>query len=194
MNEQLAITTTTAHNNELLDQIFQLRHQIFCDEYHYFLTNAEKRLYDKFDSHPATTNLVAISEGQVIAGLRLSLDSKIGVPADSFYNFRAHLPKDSRIMGSGMYCISSEYRCRGITRRLLKKAYLYSKQHRISHIIAPINPPTAAMFKTLGFKVINHDIIKTAQGTRFIPAVLRLNFADKQAKQFVEPAASQKIR
>ena len=91
---EIIAANTPAH----LDGIFQIRHKVYCEEEGYIAPRDNGRLIDRFDTFPTTTNLAVLYEGRVVGGMRLTLDSEIGIPEDDYYDFRRHIPRDSHII------------------------------------------------------------------------------------------------
>ena len=124
-----------------------------------FAARDNGRLIDRFDAFPTTTNLAVLYEGRVVGGMRLTLDSEMGIPADDYYDFRSHLPRNSHVMGCGQKCVTKEFRTPKIARGLILMAMYFAVSHGVSYIVAAINPDIANLLKRVGFQALDGKII-----------------------------------
>jgi len=139
----MPIKITIAKTPELIDEVFKIRHQIFVEEEGFMKDTLDKRLIDRFDAYPTTTNLVLKDDEKVVGSLRMTLDSAVGTSADEHYDFRKHLPQDSRVMLCSMYCVSHDYRKSKVILGLLIMAGYFAESKAATHLLAPINPTIA---------------------------------------------------
>lgn len=164
---------TTAKTPEILDEVFKIRYRVFTEEEGKFQRDPGKRIIDRYDAYPTTTNLVVMTDGRVVGSFRLTLDSPVGVPADEYYDFRKLLPEDARIMGAGMLCIAEEYREPRFSSGLIQMTSYFAYSHGVTHTIAPINPDIARMLvRRVGFKIVDEEFTEPHTGLRMIPLVL----------------------
>lgn len=157
-----------------IDDVFRIRHQVFVEEEQMLSDNNDGRLLDHFDAMPTTSNLIVVDEGQVIGSMRMSIDCEIGLPADSYYDFRSILPKDAVIMHCGMFCISNQYRDPKITSGLLLMASYFAMSKKITHVVAPINPKIAKLVQRIGFKKVGEEFIEPNLNHAMLPLVMAL--------------------
>ena len=162
-----------ADTPELLDEVFKIRYKVFTEEEGVFPENEEKRYVDRFDAYPTTYNLIVQANDVTAGSFRLTLDSPVGVPADEFFDFRKLLPEDSRIMGAGMLCITTEYRDPQFFTGLLMMASYFGVSHNVSHVIAPINPVIAKhLTRRVGFNIVGEEFLDAHFKTPMLPVML----------------------
>jgi len=182
----MAVTITLAKSPEDIDAIFKLRHKVFHEEENLLAENPTGRLMDRFDAFPTTSNLVVKKEGNVVGSLRLSLDTRIGLPADEYFDFRPHLPEDAFIMHCGMFCVSQAYRSPKITSGLMLMATYFGISNNVTHVVAPINPAIARLLKRVGYEQVGEEFTEESTNARMMPLVLDVNNLSDFFIRFVE--------
>jgi len=165
---EILAANTPAH----LDGIFQIRHKVFCEEEGDLYPTDNGMVIDRFDAFPTTTNLVVLYEGRVVGGMRITLDSEMGIPQDDYYDFRRHIPRNSHVMGCGQKCVTKELRSPKIARGLILMAMYFAVSHGVSHIVAVINPDIAKLLKRVGFQALDGEIIVPHIRIPVIPVLL----------------------
>lgn len=168
----MPIKITLARSPAETDAVLKLRHKVFSEEEALFPAVADGRVLDRFDAFSTTSNLIAISNGEVIGGMRLTLDSSIGIPADEYYDFRQHLPKDAVVINSGMYCVTKPFRGARIAMGLMLMASYFAITRNVTHVVAPINPTIAKLIQRVGFKPLDGELFEPHLGLNFIPMLL----------------------
>jgi len=171
----MSLKITIANTPELLDSVFKLRHQVFVEEEKLLRKTPDGRLIDRFDAYPTTSNLMVKGNEDVIGTLRMTLDSSVGMPADNYYDFRKHVPHDSRLMHCGLFCVPREHRNPKITTGLLLMAAYFSTSHEITHIVAPINPKIARLLKRIGFRAVGDEFTEPHTGAIMLPLILNMS-------------------
>ena len=164
---EIIAANTPAH----LDGIFQIRHKVYCEEEGYIAPRDNGRLIDRFDTFPTTTNLAVLYEGRVVGGMRLTLDSEIGIPEDDYYDFRSHLPRNSHVMGCGKNCVTKEFRNPKIARGLILMGLYFAVSNGVSHIVAAITPDIAKLLKRVGFQALDDEMTIPDIRIPVIPAI-----------------------
>lgn len=139
----MAYKITLANSTALLDQAFKLRHHVFVEQEGLLQATADGRYVDRFDAYPTTRTFVATMGEKVIGTFRVALDSSEGLPADQYYDFRKHVPEDSRLIHTGFFCVSQEHRSPGLNLGLMLMSAYFADSHEVTHICAPINPKLA---------------------------------------------------
>ena len=144
-----------------IDEILQLRHQILSNSFanssqqHSEPRKAQdkpRRLMDRFDAFPTTMHLSAILSNQVIASLRLTFDSVAKTPADDFYDFRAALPADSKVLSCDLHCVHPDFYHPQVTTSMLLMASYVAISENMTHLIAPISVDVAKDLEQIGFR------------------------------------------
>lgn len=165
-----------------IDALLKMRHKVFSEEENKFPPTADGRLLDRFDAYPSTRNLVVLADGEVVGGLRLTLDSGVGLPADDYYDFRSHLPQDSRLLNAGMYCVTKPFRSPRIALGLILMASYYGISQDVTHVVAPVNPAIAKLLHRVGFEAIDDEVVEP-NGLVILPMVIDVkNLGDFFAK------------
>lgn len=166
---RLAETTTE------IDSVFLLRHLVFSEQENILKGNKEKRFYDKFDIFPSTVQLIAQHEGQTVGAFRFSLDDSCGLPADEYFDYRAHVPEGARMMHSGMFCVHKDYRGEKIAMGLILMAGYYAISNDITHVVAPINPAIAPLLRRIGFKQVAEQFYSEHLDHQVMPLMMTVN-------------------
>jgi len=177
----MPIKITVAKTPELIDEVFKIRHKVFVEEEGFMKSTPDKRLIDRFDAYPTSTNLVVMDNEQVVGSLRMTLDSAVGT-SDEYYNYKEHMPQDSHVMHCNMYCVSRDYRKTKIVLSLLIMAGYFSESRTATHLLAPINPviakrllmnPTVARkLLKIGFQNIGDTFTESQTGETMQPLLM----------------------
>ena len=168
---KIKIADTTA----LIDKVFRLRHQVFVEEEKSLEKTAEGRIVDRFDAYPTTSNLILLEDEKVIGSFRLSLDSSEGLPADQYFDFRKHTPKDAKLMHASIFCITKEHRNTKLTMGLILMAAYFAVSNDVTHVLAPINPAIAKLLKRIGFYSVGEQFTYTPLNFDLVPLVMRVS-------------------
>ncbi|MEM6929706.1 MAG: hypothetical protein AAF602_22395, partial [Myxococcota bacterium] len=150
MSIRIKIATTPGE----LRRLFEVRHRIYVDEERVMAPRGGA-VVDLYDPLPTTANLVAMIEDTVVGGIRITLDSDAGLPADDFFDFRQHLPPDSRLASCGMMCLLRDTRDNPrLTGSLLKMCMYWAMLHHRTHLYGPVNPAALHVVERIGFRPI----------------------------------------
>ncbi|MBB1489054.1 N-acyl amino acid synthase FeeM domain-containing protein [Oceanospirillum sediminis] len=168
----MPVKITMARTPAETDAVLKLRHQVFSEEEGLFDPLPDKRVLDRFDAFSTTRNLIAVSEGEVVGSLRVTMDSDAGIPADEYYDFRRFLPEDAAVMNCSLYCVTTPFRGARIALGLMLMAAYYAMTRNVTHVVAPINPAIAKLLKRVGFKMLDEEQFDEHMGVTFIPVML----------------------
>lgn len=171
----MPIIISKANTPELLDSVYKIRHKVFSEEEGKFPAKIDGRVIDRFDAYHTSHNLVVVFEDKVIGSMRITLDSKMGLPADGSFNFRQHIPAGSNVFGVGMFCIQQEHRSAHLGLALMTMAYYFGISKGATHVVAPINPKIANLLKRGGFKQLGEEFIDPHLGIPVLPMLLDIN-------------------
>ncbi|WKE66331.1 GNAT family N-acetyltransferase [Gallaecimonas kandeliae] len=175
----------TADSPELLDEIYRLRHRVFCEEEGCMEATADGRIQDRFDASPFSHQLVVLVGGKVVGAMRITEDSPAGMPADDYFPFRALVPQGSILVSGGMLCIERAFRgprtAIGLT---LMSTYL-AVSKGMDHIAAPINPAAARFFKRIGFRQLGEATFAPHMKGPFLPMLLARDELNDFVKGFI---------
>ena len=170
----MAIKIKPARSPKSIDDVLKLRHKVFCEEEKYFRSPHPGRVIDQFDALPTTCNMIAVHENEVVGALRLNFDADVGMPSDKFYDFRSRVPANSKLMSSGMFCVTRKLRNEKLALGLIMMGTYYAISNNVTHIVAPINPPIAPLLKNVGFEALDDKLHNEESGLDYIPMMLDL--------------------
>ena len=168
MSVQIKIADTPA----LLDGLYKVRHEVFSIEEGLFAPETDGRVVDRFDAYPTATNVIAIIDDVVIGGIRIILDSDVGLHADDYYDFRRMTPPDAVLASVGSFCILKQYRSSRIAFALMLMACYYAISQKVNHVFAPTNPAIGRMLSRIGFKEVGAAFEKPGITVKVLPMLL----------------------
>jgi len=145
---QIKIASTPA----LLDNLYKVRHEVFSIEEALFAPKPDGRVIDRFDAFPTSTNIVAVIDDLVIGGIRVILDSEVGLHADDYYDFQSVTPSGAIRASVGHFCILKQYRSSQVAFALISMACYYATSQKTTYVLAPVNPKIGRMLGRIGFK------------------------------------------
>lgn len=171
-----------------IDGVFRVRHKVFIEEDGKFPAQPDKRLYDFFDTIPATVNIIAMVDDRVIGCLRMTEMSEVGLPADHYFDFKSYLPENvSKLASVSMFALLSEYRSNiQLAYMLISMGCYWGISRNISHIITPINPDIASLIKRIGFKPLCEKVTGNVGGLEIIPMMLQVSELRDSTLQYVK--------
>ena len=168
----MAYRIALADTPDLIEQVFKLRHQVFVEEVGLLQSKKGGRLIDRFDAYPTTCNFVVVFGDKVVGAMRLAQDCSEGVPADEYYDFRKHVPEDSRVLHAGMFCVTEAYRGVAMSMGLMMMSTYYATAQGVTHVFAPINPEIVRLITRMGFEVIGDEFLDEHTGAQMLPLLL----------------------
>lgn len=160
----MAIRLKIAESAKELDDVFWLRHEVYAEEGYFNEEGEVLYITDRFDAHPLCANIIAYDDkGNPVGTLRVNGDTESGLPADEYYDFSEHRRKIAeetdtapRFCSAGMLAISKGWRNRrDVIRALFRMAASVANSWDITHVIATINYQSHAMYKRIGFVVLD---------------------------------------
>ena len=182
----MAIRITIARTAAEHDALFRVRHRVYAEQGGYMPPRPDRRIYDRFDAFPSTTNLIAMDGDAVVGGVRLAEPGEAGTPADEYFDFVPHLPRDAARVGSAsMLCVDADHRCRRrLTASLCSMFYHVAAERGLSHVVAPSNPEVEAVLLATGYRRVA-PVFRHASGVAVAPMVLDMRCIDERMAQFV---------
>ncbi|MEN0065321.1 MAG: cyclic nucleotide-binding domain-containing protein [Myxococcota bacterium] len=157
-----------------LRALFAVRHRVFVEEEGYMPPARGGEIVDVYDTLPTTANLCAIVDGEVAGGIRITLDSDAGVPADDFFDFRAHMPGDARVASCGMMCLRRENRDNPrLIVSLLRMCMYWGVLNHRTHLCGPVNPKAVGLIQRIGFRPVGEPFVSD-EGLPSVPVVMDL--------------------
>lgn len=182
MTVRIRIARTAAER----DALFRVRHRVYVEQGGYMPPRPDRRIYDRFDAFPTTTNLVALDGDRPIGGVRLAEPCAAGTPADEYFDFGPHLPPGARRVGSAsMLCLDAAYRHRRrLTSCLCGMFYHLAVERCLSHVVAPCNPEIEPDMLATGYRRVA-PVFRHASGVQVSPLVLDLRRMSERMARFV---------
>ncbi|NOX99627.1 MAG: GNAT family N-acetyltransferase [Verrucomicrobia bacterium] len=172
--------------SEEIDQVLRLRHRVFAEEEGLLEVNEDRRIFDRYDAYPSTNMYAAMVDGEMVGSVRVTLDSQVGVPADKYFAYRDHLPKESIFGHAGMFCVSEDHRGSKIGMGLMLMAISLSHTSGITHLAAPANPRLARLFQRVGFETVGEEFIEAHSGARMMPLLLDMKNLNDYFVNFIQ--------
>lgn len=171
---RMSIQVKIAETSTEIDQLFQLRHRVFCEERRYMRPTPDGRLYDRFDSLPGVANVIAIVDGEVAGGWRLVEETGAGLPAYDYYDFASQLPRRSsvRLSSVGMVVIHPDHRGKKLFFPMSCVGHRWAVQRGISHILAPASPEMVPLAADLGYVPLTPEFFHERLRLKVTPMVL----------------------
>ena len=180
MRVRVKVASTPGEIRSLLET----RHQVFVEEDRY-LPPQGGTIVDLYDALPSTENLIAVADGEVCGGVRVTVDNEAGMPADAFFDFRRLLPADARLASCSMLCLKRS--TRGVGRLLvgmLRMCVYWSCARRLTHLCAPVNPKVAPLLRRIGLVPVGEEFVDP-KGLPTLPMVLDLSNLSRDFADFV---------
>jgi N-acyl-L-homoserine lactone synthetase len=173
MQIQIKLAETAAET----DAVFKLRHQIFVEEMGVLKATPDGRLYDRFDAYASTNNIIALDQGRVIGGIRLTRWTEAGLPAEEFFDVTPHIPALRQVCCASMLCIEAGYRGRNNLAPILVGTMCgRAAALGLSHVVSAINPAIERFLSQIGFQRLGTAKRDPKTQLPFIP--MRLALAD----------------
>lgn len=170
--------------------VYQLRYKVFIEEEQRFDLSTE-HIYDRFDSFNETSNFLAYSDNEPVAGIRLVLDNPIGLPAEEAFDFG---PLKATLTGGfatvGWFCIRKQFRRHpGLVVSLIQMCFRKMRQQGARHVLAIMHPPALPLLSRLvGATPLGPEIEDHALGVGIIPVHVDLeNLPSGSRERFMDP-------
>ncbi|MCK5098432.1 MAG: ThiF family adenylyltransferase [Desulfobacteraceae bacterium] len=127
-------------------KVYELRKKIFVDEENRFPYSLD-HIVDQYDSLEESFNWAAILNDEMIAAVRVTLDSKSGLPIDKYQEISEFKKQLTRpCINIGWLCCTKPYRHKtGLLKSLLRHAVSGAQKQGFHHLLAVIHPPAYDM-------------------------------------------------
>lgn len=170
MSVQVKLALTGAE----FDQLFQLRHRVFCEERRYVAETPDRRLYDRFDAFPGVANFVAIVDGQVVGGWRIVGECGAGLPAYDYFDFESWIPRseDVHVGSVGMLVIQPAHRRGRLFYSLICAGHQWAVRRGLTHLLAPAAPDVEPIARRLGYVALTPRFFHEGLRLQVTPMVL----------------------
>lgn len=183
----MSIRVKLASTPEEVRALLEVRHTVFVEEEGY-LAPQGGAIVDLYDPLPTTVNLVALSGGAVGGGLRITVDSAAGMPADQFFDYRSVLPPDARAASCSMLCLRRSVRGQSggrIIMGMLQMCIYWCHARGLTHLCCPINPRIARLMKPIGLEPVGEEFTD-GKGLPTLPMLLDMAKLGRSYADFVE--------
>ena len=181
----MSIILKVARSAREIDDVFKLRYDIYVREKKRFKSidtelNTSERMVDRFDSIPGSTNIIAYEDDIAIACLRVNIDSDIGLPSESYFDFtpvRSKLAqefqgKSTVVVSGGMLAIREKYRNRrNVIYALFKIAIGIMHSFNATHVFSTVSESTKSLYGRIGFKEVGEPVWSDSIQDKLMPMV-----------------------
>lgn len=183
----MAVHIKLAETETELDQIFRLRHQVFAIEKHYMPITPDGRLYDRFDTFPKVGNIIAVTGGCLVGGVRIVQAEAALTPAQEYFDFFPYLPLGARTqVGSvGMFVIEPSYRKGKLFLSLMGMCHYWALLRGLTHLIAPLSPDAEPCVQRLGYKPLTPRYFDESKQLYVCPMMLEMDRMADRLQTFV---------
>lgn len=171
-----------AKTPDQIDEVLKLRHHVLATEGEQPLKIDESRGIDRFDAFPTTTHLVAIENNCILGSLRLTMDSKAGLPSAIARGARSVIAPNSKLMSCDHYSVFPALDSPQITRGLILAASYFALSEQATHLVASVGSGLVRRLNDIGFKSIDDE---RAQSTLAKP-LLMLNLQSDLDDSFIQ--------
>ncbi|MDK2593483.1 N-acyl amino acid synthase FeeM domain-containing protein [Pseudoalteromonas obscura] len=166
----MSIRVKVASTPVELNHVYQLRYQVYVEEYAYMQANPQRIIMDMFDGMPDSYNIIAYDGETPVGTIRVVIDGALQLPADQMYDFNQYrsqlilqnheqnLPPPL-LANSGMFAIDANWRNRrDLFRALFKLSCDIGEARGVTDIITTANIETLAIYKRMGLKALGAQV------------------------------------
>jgi CRP-like cAMP-binding protein len=171
-------------------QVYRLRYLVFIEEENRFDIPTD-HIYDRFDSFEETTNILALKDGEPVAGIRVIMDGPIGLPVQHAFNFE---PLRRTLTGGcasiGWFCVRKAFRRHpGLVVSLIQMCFRHMRKHNARHVLALLHPPFLSYLKRLvGAQALSPEFMDPHLKVGIVPVHVDLeNLPPGSRERFVDP-------
>ncbi|MBU3070856.1 cyclic nucleotide-binding domain-containing protein [Aestuariicella sp. G3-2] len=190
----MSVLIKIARTAKELDDVYNLRYRVYVEERGKFETASSynPRIVDHFDTIPGVVNIIAYSNGEPIASIRVNEDSDIGLPAEHYFDFggvREDLEKKyqlaleqcvgdksevkpPKLVSGSMLAVHKDWRNRrNVIFSLFKSVAGIMYSRNATHIIGSISEETLSLYGRLGFETVADSEWKEEVNDYMVPMV-----------------------
>lgn len=177
MTKESNLTVKIASTAQEVDAVFRGRHRVFVETDRYMKPSSDARLHDRFDCYPTSANVIAMHEGSVVGGMRLTIPSAVGTSSEEMFDFRKVFPAltNDYITASWFFL---ERHFRSISRAaygIAALAYAWSQSKGRDRLFCVINPDVAQSALRIGFAKLAEPIYDDKKQLTFVPMMLEFS-------------------
>jgi N-acyl-L-homoserine lactone synthetase len=182
----MTVRIREARTSAELDAVFRVRHQVFVEEERYMPARDDRRIADRFDAYPSSTNIVALVDGRIVGSIRFMERSAAGLSTDEFYDFTQHFPPTARDGCSGMLVVARNYRSTPrLVVSMIAMGYLWAASRGLTRLLGAINPERLDAFRNTGYRQVAPRFHHERRKLDVIPMVLEMSSISSQFASFI---------
>ncbi|MFA6198630.1 MAG: GNAT family N-acyltransferase [Patescibacteria group bacterium] len=144
---------TTTDTKEL-DEIYQLRYQVYCVECEYISKelHPDKREHDEYDDN-STHFILRDQRDNIAATVRLIHDSSLRFPLEKHFNseFNVSEPERNKIVEISRLIVASRYRKKFLLLALMKGIFAYTKFNNLNYVYCVLDERLYKVLTKMGF-------------------------------------------
>ena len=148
-----------------LNDVFNLRHQVFCQETGTIDARSDyfaNMIVDQYDAYQSSKNVIAYSGKDPIGVARINYDSKAGLPADTNFDLqdiRSACEKEATILGSvSMLAILPKWRKKRLLQMMFHTICEELQNNKVGTIVANISDQTFPIYRRMGFIRVGNPV------------------------------------
>ncbi|MBX2799695.1 MAG: cyclic nucleotide-binding domain-containing protein [Myxococcales bacterium] len=169
-----------------LRDLMRVRHEVFVEEEGYMTPSDSGMIVDFFDAVSTTSNLIALVDGQVVGGSRITVDSDAGLPSDAAFDFRTVLPEGARLASGSMMCVKQGSRRLGrLVQGLFRMMFYRAHASGCTHLCGPLNPKIRPFVERIGMVAVGDEFVD-GKGLPTVPMVADLSKLSPSFQAFVQ--------
>ncbi len=141
-----------------LNEVFNLRYKIFCEENARIVlqdTALPNMVVDQYDTYKSSKNIIAYEKSKPIGVVRINFDSAAGLPAEASFDLtmiRRRNTEQQKSLGSvSMLAIVPEKRNSKLLHLMFDRVSYELQSAGVETIVANISNDTYSIYKRMGF-------------------------------------------
>lgn len=183
----VSVLINVAETSEQLDAVFRLRHQVMVDEEGYMPATHDRRIIDRFDAFPASVNIIATVEGEIVGSIRYTERTGAGLVSDEYFDFTPYLPPEARVGDSSRLVVARNARASPrLVRAMMCMGYYWALRRGLTHLIAALNPARRESFLRVGYRLVAPQVHSATHDLPALPLILDLNALEDSFLAFLE--------
>lgn len=189
----MSIQLRVVRSTEEKAQVYRLRYRVFVDEEQRFPISAD-HIVDRYDSFEETTNILAFSDEEPVAGIRVTFDNPAGLPVQDAFDF---IPFQRMLTGGcasiGWLCIRQKCRRNpGLVVSLIQMCFREMRKRGVRHVLSVLHPPVLPLLERLvGARALAPEFLEERLQVPMVPMHVDLNRLPPGSRErFADPERS----
>lgn len=157
-------------------KVYELRKKVFVDEEKRFPYSLD-HIVDEYDAFEETYNYAAIVDDEIIAAVRVTMDSPAGLPSDKYQDLKKFKDQlTGPCVNFGWLCCTKLHRHKlGLLKSLVKHALLYAQKNGFHHVMAVIHPPAYDLInRSFKMEKIGPQFLDKKRNVQMIPVYVSI--------------------